>query len=349
MSTLEEILPDIRKVDKKFLFKSAEGLGLKTSDVRGTAKVIAAEFVKLPDSQLAECTECDGKFDAKKFEGLPCPYCGGTDDEGASTDDSIIPAPPVNGSVVLAGARTEKDLNAAVKRVHALQSEGGKNLWNLGKAIGQIYDEHLWKQRTNEEGKAIYKSFEQFVTKELRTSKQTAMWLMDVSKAFDEKLALEYGMTKLGHILQAPKEDRQLLLDQVAAGATVREIKDSARESRAAHGGRELPRETDARGGRIGRRAKAVAATKSKKTSAAKKTAAKKDTITVAKLLGKFQVKLFKKPEKKGEEPTTRARRLADKPWGQQTLENGVVITYIVNTSSAGEIFLSCNVERSDA
>lgn len=342
---MEEILPDVRKVDKKHLFKTAEAMGIKPTDVRGTAKLMGETFVDLPANKLADCDNCGGQSDAKLD---CCPYCGVADDENVSTDDSMIPEPPPGtAGSTLAATRTEKELDAAVDGITKLKAEGGKNLWLLGKAIATVYDTQLWKQRTDDKDKPAYKSFDDFARKELLMTKTTAYWMMDVSKSFDQKLAGEYGTTKLGHILQAPKEDRQLLLDKMKAGASAREIAEEVRERKkkaAANGAaRELPRQKDSNGRDIKKRA--AASSKAIANKAPKKKA-RTDAITIAKMLGKQQVKLFKKPEKKGEEPTTRARKLGDRPFGKLVLENGVVQTFTVTTSSSGELFLSVDTTR---
>lgn len=352
MATMEDVTPDLRKVNKAHMFGVCKARGVSvTSDVRGAVKALAATFLDLPANKLADCDHCGGQSDASLDA---CPWCGVGDDDGANgsngvhagddehaSDDEhdVVADTPSTPSTVamIAGARSEKDLDEAVARVNKLKAEGGRNLWLLGQEIGRIYEGQLWKQRTAED-KPRYKSFEEFAKTELGYGKTSAYWMMDVAKAFDERLALEYGVTKLGHILQAPKEDRNLLLERMKAGASVRELAKDAKKKRsaaAATGARvEGSRTRDSMGRSTAGRGRA--AEPKKKSASAKKS----DTITVGKLLGKQQVKLFCKPEKRDGELVDRARKITDRPVGRLEMENGVVETFALNVSSAGELFL---------
>lgn len=396
MSTVEEMTPDMRKIDKRRLMDFAASQGIKvTDDVGSTAKKLIEKWISLPDDDLAECDNCDGRFPSS-IEG-PCPYCGTEEDENVSVSDSVVPPPMKSNGVLngtlhasleddgkdtkkkskkkstaltttekkdkskttaLASQVTEKDLDEAVARVERLKrdmgTDWGKSNWKLGRAIHEIYEKQLYKQRTKPDGSAAYKGFKEFVKAELDMSHTTAFFTMDISQQFTEEQAIEYGISKLRYVLQAPKEDRQLLLDKAGEGASKRQLEAMAREAKEKRGGKQPTRDKSKAGHnqKDGKDSKAQASmTESahkKKANEKKKKADRQSAITVAKLLEKQQIKLFKKPEKRSEsiEEQPRAKRLADRPIGQLTLENGVVMTFEVKTSGAGELFAIVSAHR---
>ena len=63
--------------------------------------------------------------------------------------------------------------------------------------------------------------------------------------------------------------------------------------------------------------------------------------ITVASILGKQTVKLFKAGK-----PDVRATKLADQPTGTMTLENGVEMKFVIAASPSGELVIRCETKR---
>ncbi len=230
---------------------------------------------------------------------------------------------------------TEKDFDEAVKRVKYLKGEPMVSLWRLGAEIKIIFDKQLWKQRNKEGGGAAYKSFNQCVIQELGFTVQNAYWLMDVSANYNESQVREFGTSKLGTILAAPKEDRVRLLEMAKGGASVRQLKSAVADARERAGTDDEERDT-------GRRKKPrKKGAKSAKAKAAKK--ALRPTITVAAILGRHTVNCFKSAK-----PDVKATKLGDQPSGFLNLENGVRMHFIVTTTPAGNVVIRVDVKRDE-
>lgn len=336
------------------------------------------------DTELEECPFCGSKNDDEESEsaseasesasddasassassdtaaagwaaGKPVPAT--TDDASASIDDrpevlaqqrrALKKTTGVVAGVGLAAAGaspssalsqyTETDLNEAVDRVIRMKGDAMVSHWRLGAEIKAIYDKQLWKQRNDaDNGKPKYKSFNQFVVIELGFLVNNAYWLIDVATHFTEDDVRAYGTTKLGHILSVPKEDRTRLLEAVKAGATVREIREEVKQMTAGvTTERQTGRQKQPR--KKGARAKKV-----------KKTAPKAGTMTIARILGKQTVKLFKGPWPRTGEPEVRAKKLGDNPVGVLDFENGVRMYFQITTSPSGELVLRTDTKRDD-
>ncbi len=372
------------KIDRKALVKFAKQLKCGTDKDTTEALITAlqARFAKLPKNRLADCTECGGESDT---ELEACPFCGAENEdeedesesasESASSDESESASPDaaassasideasasidddpgtvaamakmsdkVTTSATIAGANentlaqyTESDLNEAVERVRGLKGDSMASHWRLGQEIKSIFTKQLWKQRNDAENLPAYKSFNQFVMAELGFSVQNAYWLMDVATNFTEKQVREFGVSKLGAVLVAPKEDRPRLLEAAKAGASVREIRQEARTAQEKAGTAGKERET-------GRRPEPRK--KGARAKPAKKATAKKGTITVAKILGKTNVDLFKGPWPRTGKPEKHAMKLGDNPVGQRVLENGVTEHFTISTTSSGRLILRIDTRR---
>lgn len=326
---------------------------------------LATHFeVNHPDT-LVECDVCEG-FSPEDVPGGACPFCGTVDDEDEvvpaetptspaapmaktkgpakgkqkavtivsqghveviTKDLTVATAPEVLASVssVLVGRMTAASLNDAVAEVVRLKGEGACISWELGARIKVIFDSQLYKQRLGPDGKTpAYKGFDPFCVAELGITSTYAYRLMDISRDFDEAAVRRFGTAKLGLLLMAPDTAKEKILKKMEEGATKREVaeevkkarKDSV-EPRAPTGRKETPKGP-------GRRL---------------------EKITVANVVGKKTIKLFKKVVKKKAEPE-RARTLQDGPWGKHELENGVVQYFALQETTAGELVLVVDTRR---
>jgi hypothetical protein len=340
---------DLGKVDKVHLARIAAQLGAKVPPGATSQRLVEEVgkiFDRTPASLAGPCDNCGGMSDSSLTE---CPFCGigeGDDDEEdePATPSLALAAP---ASVAIAATTGERKLDDALARIEAIKAGVMVSLWGIGKQIKVIYDAQLWLQRTKD-GKPAHKSFDAFVHHELGGfSKTTSYWLMDIAEAFNEQEVLLYGKSKLALLLKAPKEDRSILLDKVKAGLKGSALTEAVNKSREEKGQyvRDTPRTTDS----LGRDQSAQRAGVSKKAKDGKKAKARGDSITVAKILGRQQVKLWARSEKKGAEPTKRARKLGDKPCGALDFENGVQMHFGITTSSAGDWILVVETKRPEA
>lgn len=255
----------------------------------------------------------------------------------AAKGNALAPAvPEVKAEIVQDHPQyTEKDLDEAVDRVNAAKGRAGVAHYHLGHEIKKIYDQELWKQRNAANGGRAYDNFNQFVMQELKFTKQTAYWLMDVSVNFTEAQFEKFGRTKLGAMLMAPKDERDRLLDMAQAGATVEELKSEARAASEKAGAATQERDT----GRRQKPRKKGERTKGNR----KKTTPRKPTITVAALLGRHMVKLYK-----GAKPEVRATKLGDQPTGYFDLENGARMHVIIASDPSGNLVARLDFKRID-
>jgi len=335
---------DLDKINKAHLSRVAAQLGAKVPAGASPERLVqeVSKIFSRPGMALSgPCDNCGGMSDAALTE---CPFCGvGDEEDDAQIEVAKAIAAPL--AVVAATLTGEKKLDEALKRIEALKGGVTVSLWGVGREIKVIYDAQLWLQRT-EDGKPAHKSFDAFVHKELGGfSKSTTYWLMDIAEAFTEAQVLAYGRTKLGLILKAPKEDRALLLDKVKAGIGKRALSEEVDKARAEAG--EYVRETGRTTDSLGRDQSEQRAGVGKKAKAKK--AKVGDVITIAKILGRQQVKLWAKPDKKGAEPSKRARKILDKPFGILDLENGVQMQFGLTASAAGDWILVVETKRPEA
>lgn len=249
---------------------------------------------------------------------------------------AMVPAGANATEIVDAPQHTEADFDEAVKRVKYLKGEPMVSLWRLGAEIKVIFDKQLWKQRNKEGGGAAYKSFNQCVIKELGFTVQNAYWLMDVSANFNEEQVREFGTSKLGTILAAPKESREHLLEMAKEGASVRQLRTAVTVEREKAGTDDVERET-------GRRKKPRKKGERAGGAKAKAKAKLKPMITVANIIGRQTVRLYKNLK-----PEARATKLGDLPTGFLDLENGVRMHFLVTTTPSGEVVLRVDTKREE-
>lgn len=327
------------------LNESLEAAGIDPSELEeGKAARIqrlATYFADEGDTnQFADCSECGGVCDVEIVGsklGNRCPYCGvsAEDDaepeedepeedepdnaadietEGETVDESEAPAPaPV---VALDDKRPEgtiKQLDKSVSKVNELKRSITSNFWTLGREIGSIHEKGLWKLRTVE-GVPVYKSFETFCRSELGIVAKTAYRLMGVARAFSEKEVAEIGARKLAVALQLPKAEQDKALEAMRQGASTRQIERTVRELRDNEGEPTPP-------------------------------AAEK--VTVALLLKRQRLPLFARPKNKAEKDEPRkATSIADDPWTEIDLDNGVILRLLVTKNKKGELVQIVEAKR---
>lgn len=341
---------------------------------------LAGHFKDKHEGELIECDVCEG-LSPEDAPGGACPFCGTVDDgesreqaavepttetrvsaakdakghepaaksgekeketmtsaaktaNGAAkkkgTHLAVVPPAAVSKVAPVGKLATTETLDAAIAEVIRLKAQASSSTWELGARIRVIFDGQLWKQRLVEDGSAPrFKGFDPFCTHELGITPTYAYKLMDISKNFGEADVRKFGTSKLGLLLMAPAEDRPGIKDKIEKGASKREIAEVVKETRKKRG--VTKRET-------GRKAMPAG------------TGRKSEKITVANVIGRKTIKMFKKPESRKADPSTwvRARRLADVPWGRMELENGVVQYFAMQESASGELQLVVETRREE-
>jgi len=113
-------------------------------------------------------------------------------------------------------AKQNFELDDQVKKIRRLQTGVGAAMWHLGMAIGELYENGLWKIRAD--------TWEVFCKDELKMSSVHALRLADVADLYGEPEVAAYGVTKLGLLASAPPEAQDDLKALVASGATVSKV-----------------------------------------------------------------------------------------------------------------------------
>lgn len=137
--------------------------------------------------------------------------------------------PPATPEVVEQPA-TLQELNDAVARAVLLKSDSAQSIWELGHELGRIFDRSLWRLREGADGAPRYKSWGQFCEAELGLSHGYSLKLIDVSREFTKEDVAQVGSTKLMVTLSITKEHRPALLEEAKAGASVRDLREKAKE-----------------------------------------------------------------------------------------------------------------------
>lgn len=258
------------------------------------------------------------------------------------------------GLMIAGGAKekiSEKTLDAAVSEVRKLKVQTSESIWQLGVVIRDIHVRKLWAQRTEDDGKggrkAKWKSFEAFCIHELGFTPQTAHALSDVSANYSSEDVKKFGTAKLNLVLQAPKADQPRIQEQVAKGATKKEIEKEVRKAKKESNFVREPRNAAPAGTS---KAKVKAMKEGREKKAVEKKEAKTSQITVASIIGVQTLKLYKKPAARtfDLDELPRAKRLADRPFGVLDLVNGVEMHVLVDEDAAGNLVLKINTKRSE-
>ena len=242
-------------------------------------------------------------------------------DEVGAAVTQIVP----KESAALAGVQ---QLDADVAEVIRLNRGVCAGSWLLAQKVSEISESQRWKLRLDEQGKVKYRTFEDFARVELQMAPNYARDMQKIYVRFTQDVFEKIGPSKLRLVLQAPADQQEEVLEK---------IKDSVTPKRA------LAAEVQERRAKAG-----LKTSRGEKTKAPEKKPAaeqEKGKLTVAAIIGRQTVKLFKKPEKKGEE-TSRAKRLADRPYGHIDLGNDTRCWIEVTADAAGELVLKLDIRR---
>ena len=326
----------VAKVNADILAKGMEAQGLKPGkDHKKNIKALADHFTENGSAQeegspheLMECDECG----APGFAELDvCPFCweGGAESSSSPVPSALAggggtPAPLAKTSGTPSSAiQTTAKLDEAVAEVIRLKGAAATGFHQLGLKLKELFDSGLWKTRTDDAGKMKYKSFDAFAHHELQINANQAYSLMDMARNYSPEQVAVLGRSKIRLLMQVGPEDRKELEAKVAKdGTSKRELEKEVRKIKKEKGHRNPNRATGSTTqGKGGGRKPA------------------EEKITVASVLGKQTVKLFKKPtgSKFDWKDLPRAKRFADKPFGREELPNGIVVYYTLTENAAGE------------
>lgn len=364
---------DMSKLDRAHLEKVLDDLKVKyekdATDVQLTMYARSYFDEKTKKEDLVECDKCHG---ISSLDLDSCPYCGADehDDDSSSgqTETKKADAPKSEPETkttkkeATMGATAKKDdkgkkstalaavpntkpvsgkeaeLNKRVENVIRMKGDAAASMWVLGGEIRALYEENLWKHRNDAKGSPRYKSWESFVNIELGMTPQNAYKLLDIHKHFTEEKVRAFGTSKLGLVLEAPKEDQAKVMRDVEKGATKAKVTETVRKLKKDKG--------HTRPSRDGTKRDTTAATQARKE---KKPKAKE--ITIAKILGRQVVKLYHKPTTKTFDLKTLkpAKRIADHPWGTYELANDVTMEFYVQETSGGLLQLVVTTKRDES
>jgi hypothetical protein len=247
-------------------------------------------------------------------------------------DMAAFKTEPEAGAAIVVPKPTIDDLDAAVEKVLYLKTETARGYWELGRKISEIYDARLWKLRVREDGKTRYTAFAKFCEVELLMSEKNARMMMAAAASYSADDIEKIGRTNIGLILQAAPKDRPHLESAAKAGASSREVKSLAQESRKRTGYAKPSRQA-----------------KAGKASAAKTAKVPTDKVTIAKIEGTRTVKLYARPETLKNidfKKLKRAKTLAAQPFGRLEITPGVVMWLSVQKDNDGDIEFKVDTRR---
>lgn len=354
----------LTKVDKYKLIEAMNLAGVKPANgeeyPEASLTVLVGSLAGWIEKASAErkentlkCSDCGG-YSIGFFSS--CPFCGASDDDSpkpqpeqrlvkvdrkkkASTELAVAaPAALAAKDDLVASSAlvTVRDLDAAVSEVHRLKGAFAEDCWDLGRKIGEIYDQKLWQLRVDAAGKAQFKNWEAFVLKELAMSHTEAAKSMDVSRAFSRAQMAAMGKSKLGIVLTVPIEDQPRLLEMAEKGAPKRELAEQAKEIKKAKKHKRERRDgKQATGHGTGR----------KPSTAAEK-------IIVAAASPRKTVKAYRKPEaaliRKGVDAKdlVRAKHIKDHPWCTYELVGGIEQSITLITDAEGQLSFLIETRR---
>lgn len=311
----------VLKVNRKCLVNKLSELGFEdfenTSDSELLQEYVTwtrEEGEKLPDGTVwAKCGECNAICNP---DWDFCPVCA------CGYDEEALSSPPAELSTV--------DLDASVDRIKVLLTNAARSYYDLGRELLEVFRNKLYKTRTNEQGLPIYKSWDQFSTKELGISGSRSRTIFTCAEQFTRENFATLGIEKLRVLARLPEgETRKAFVDQ-AKELSTRELANKVAEAPAfptndevegslAEKVREKTKAKEA-GLKLGTEAakqarERKAGTKPEKAVRVENDVAVEDGITAVFQIGTFDVPL---------EPTGKGRNYS----GSNVLVNGVVCHY---------------------
>ncbi len=357
---------DLDKANEKLVLAECKRLGIDPgATLADQVGQLVGYYRKNFDAKKLTKCDCGGVF-PEEFKA--CPYCGDADDaepikkeakpapsaDKAKPATTVINAPtkkevakaskaataaivkaaqPVDDK--LAGL-TSKDLDKATADVLKLKSNSAGAMHELGSMLRMIHERQLWKLRTDDKGKATYRSFESYCLAEVKMSGVSCYALIKVAEHFTAESVRLLGTSKLNLILKAPEEDRAELEADAKGGITKSQLTKKVADLRAKKG---APRS------KIAKAAGGAAASGGK--------GRRSEHITIVSVIGKKTVPMYRKPEKKGEEqvPVTCTKVVQEwiatqMPYAVDDLTNGVRELFTLVTDSKGCLQLRINRQR---
>lgn len=277
----------------------------------------AAKAAKKAEKEAGKAAAAEAKK-AKKANAVP----------RQSAEGAALTTPPeakIPAGALAAQARPDKMATIAmldkdVAEVRALDHEMNGYSWRMAQKLCEIAESQRFKLRLTAEGKIAYTTFEQFANAELDITREHAETLMRGAKRFSESEFTELGITKIRTVISAPPALQAKALEAFKSGASRRDVERMTKPNS---------------------KAKDLGAKGKKREPKA----AEKGKITVALAEGRFTIKAFNKPEKKGEE-TARAKQIAKRPYGTHDLTNDVRMFVEAAYDANGEIVFKVEFHR---
>ncbi len=168
------------------------------------------KLIKKTGGQFGQCEACDAPCE---LSWPLCPVCGTHYDDDAQE--------PPKADTEEEQAVLESDLDAGVDRVKTLVKEELVNYHRLGRALYDIFNNKLYKARKDEDGKPLYRSWDDFVESEIEIiGGRRARVLMDVATEFTEEQVVTLGVEKLRIVSRFNDEDRKKLLEKAPTLST---------------------------------------------------------------------------------------------------------------------------------
>lgn len=347
---------DLKKVDKKHLAGVLTEHGVKVLSKATSADLVTSLVehyrVNPPKMSSAPCGVCGGISD---YDLKACPFCGLDDAETASGAEKPPIASVSAGTSIVKVTSTEvvkddlkvsssikgvRELDEAVTEIQDLKSRYAASYWELGAKLAQIYTSDLWMLRVGEDGKSKYKAFEAFTLAELGINPQAAYKAMDISREYTRQQVLTWGKTRLGILLQVPEEARKAMLEEMEKAEesgkkapSTRQLAEKAGQIKKETGYKVPTHAKDGRGG---------------SQPGKKDGRPREEKITIASIMGRQKLKLYKKPatKKYEESELVEAKKLGDQPFAIEHLTNNVTRTYSILQTAAGHLQLVIETKR---
>jgi hypothetical protein len=355
---------NLKKIDQKIVRASAKKFEVKANGSLATLVKDLKSKLEESDGDVGRCSVCGAPWPAELDS---CPFCGETDNESRGSEEersessaaassvmggTASEEPPDSPSAlatvehaplgILSGAvegrvgaaQTEADLDRHVALINEGKAQAAKGMFAVIITLKRIIDTNLWKQRTDDKGSSLYKSWTEFANKELEMSRAYAERLLKVEKEFGRQLIEELGVNKLIVVVQAPADKKAELLEKARAGVSRAKLQAAGKELNLAAG------KNPGRGA-------AGTGAKSKAKAAKKLPEPKVDpeTVTILTTLGKkHSVKLFRPKKKEG--AWVPAKRLEESPYGWMDFPNGQRLTFQVGKLPGGQLFLAVVAKR---
>jgi hypothetical protein len=224
------------------------------------------------------------------------------------------------------------ELDEALAKVVALRETAALDHYDLGAALFAIYSRKLYLARRGEDGAPLYRAWNQFVDAEVSISPAYTYRLMFIANEYSREQVQSVGIKKLMYIGRVAREDREQLL----SSAPEKSVDEIASEVRRLALPGSKPQTTN-NAGKSRDTSKATRARLASQAADAATVIESRGEITVGIALGKKAIPLFKAGTSK------RAKTLAQIPSAEETLFNGVVVRYRIESTPAG---LELHVER---